>query len=126
VLRDYAEELAGEAHRQLAEGMDLSQWYRQHQDELRRSAYLREYNEVVANVLASDLAAEPRCWTAIAFLNADKSATTGSLGEYVESWSAATPEPHRAYVQKLAELLGVAGETAALKLASASPASPQR
>jgi hypothetical protein len=120
LLRDYAGQLAGEAHRHLAEGTDLSQWYRQHRDNLRGSAYLREYNEVLANVLASDLAAEPRHWTALAFLNADKSATIGDLGDYIESWSSATPEPQRAFVQKLAQLLGVADEAAPLKLASAS------
>ncbi|MGH8629771.1 MAG: hypothetical protein ACREU7_03265 [Burkholderiales bacterium] len=124
-LRDYAGQLAGEAHRRLAVGTDLSQWYRQHWDDLRGSAYLREYNEVLANVLASDLAAEPRYWAAIAFLNADKSSTIGSLEDYIKSWSSATPEPHRAFVQKLAQLLGVADEAAPLKIASASPASQQ-
>ncbi|MBC7945419.1 MAG: hypothetical protein H7X91_09210 [Burkholderiales bacterium] len=104
VLREYAEQLSGEAHRRLPYGMSASAWYATNRQAVSENPYLREKNEVCANLLLSLFERNPEHWTAIAYLNLDPTAAAAAFAEYLESWHRAAPAKHQVFIAEVIAL----------------------
>jgi hypothetical protein len=101
VLRHYAERLAGEAHRRLPHDTLLVEWYAANQEALRDDPYLRDKNEVCANMMLALFERSPKHWAAIGHLNRDSAALSGSLLGYLRSWHRAAPSEHRVFISQV-------------------------
>lgn len=87
-LRRYADRLIEEGHRKLPARTALAAWLRQNEDQMRNDPYLREKNEVVANLLLPLFERNPENWGALRYLNLDPEDARSSLRQYLENWYA--------------------------------------
>jgi hypothetical protein len=94
-LRGFFELLIGEGHRMLPADAPLAAWLRDNEDGLRRDPYLRQKNEVLANLLLPLFEHDPDNWQALAYLNLDPADARSSLRAYLSRWYASTPPAHR-------------------------------
>jgi hypothetical protein len=117
VLRHYAERLAGEAHRRLPHDDMLVEWYAANQEALRDDPYLRDKNEVCANMMLALFERSPEHWDAIGYLNRDSAALAGSLLGYLQSWHRAAPAKHHAFIAEVIALFGVPESGTKMRLA---------
>lgn len=85
-LRRYADRLIEEGHRKLPARTALAAWLRQNEDQMRNDPYLREKNEVVANLLLPLFERNPENWGALRYLNLDPEDARSSLRQYLENW----------------------------------------
>jgi tripartite-type tricarboxylate transporter receptor subunit TctC/ABC-type nitrate/sulfonate/bicarbonate transport system substrate-binding protein len=118
-LHAIAERFQRESHRKLPPGMTLAAWFRQSTGVLGRSAYDRDRNEVVANLLLPLFEENPELWEAIGFLNLD--APGASFQQYLQTWLDNAP-PRYQDVIRYAMTLFFARETAQ----TGAPRYPQR
>jgi hypothetical protein len=126
VLRHYAERLAGEAHRRLPHDTMLVEWYAANQEALRDDPYLRDKNEVCANMMLALFERSPEHWAAIGYLNRDSAALTGSLSGYLQSWHRAAPGEHRAFIAQVIGLFAAPDGGARVDLAFLEPGHDSR
>jgi hypothetical protein len=101
----FVERFLNEPHRQMPHNQALRTWFAERSGALRTSPYLREHNEVVANVLLPLFEENPRIWGAIAYLNLVKAGA--DFREYLQSWYDNAPEEHRDLIRYLMGLFGV-------------------
>jgi hypothetical protein len=106
-FREFALALMDEPHRRAAEE-PLARWYRAHREALARDPYLRPQNELIATRLLVLFEEQPGGWGALDCLNAVAAREAPSLGAYLQGWHRAAPSEHRAFLQKLLALFGVA------------------
>jgi hypothetical protein len=106
-LRGFFELLIGEGHRMLPADAPLAAWLRDNEDGLRRDPYLRQKNEVLANLLLPLFEHDPDNWQALAYLNLDPADARSSLRAYLSRWYASTPPAHRALVAGVLGLLAL-------------------
>ncbi|MBW7902710.1 MAG: hypothetical protein H3C26_14610 [Rhodocyclaceae bacterium] len=104
-LRRFFEHLIAEGHRQLPAHAPLSAWLREHETALRQNPYLREKNEVVANLLLPLFASDPQNWDALAYLNLDPDDARGTLEDYLRNWYDNAPLEHKRFVAGVLALL---------------------
>ncbi|WP_418319141.1 tripartite tricarboxylate transporter substrate binding protein [Piscinibacter sakaiensis] len=83
-LLETARRFQQEAHRRLPTGTTLAGWYALAGARLGASAYDRNRNEVVANLLLPLFEENPELWGAISFLNLQ--APGSSFRDYLQSW----------------------------------------
>ncbi len=83
-LLQIAQRFQRESHRRLPAGMTLAEWYRSASVNLTDTAYDRDRNEVVANLLLPLFEENPELWGALRFLNLD--APAGNFQQYLQSW----------------------------------------
>jgi hypothetical protein len=122
-LRDYSEHFLTEPHRQLPGNVALSAWFNQNKNDLRASPYLRQRNEVVANLLLPMFEQNPENWAAIGFLNMQP--TGGSFEDYLNHWHEAVPEPQKGVVESTMTLFGIQLNPASTVTASPKPVNPK-
>lgn len=122
-LREYSEHFLNEPHRALPSNVSLNAWFHQHEKDLRASPYLRQRNEVVANMLLPIFEQDPRNWAAIGYLNLQPSGS--SFQDYLNHWHEAVPEPHKAAVESTMTLFGITFNPAATVTASPKPLDPK-
>jgi hypothetical protein len=103
-LRVYAERLFREPHRTLPHETSIGTWYAANQQAVRENPYLRDKNEVCANLLLPLFERNPEHWAAIGYLNLDQKAVTASFMEYLESWRSAVPAKHRQFISEVIAL----------------------
>ena len=106
-LRGFFELLIGEGHRMLPAEAPLAAWLRDNEASLRRDPYLRQKNEVLANLLLPLFEHDPDNWQALAYLNLDPADARSSLRAYLSRWYASTPPAHRALVAGVLALLAL-------------------
>ncbi|MBK9784749.1 MAG: hypothetical protein IPP59_11525 [Betaproteobacteria bacterium] len=85
-LRRFFEHLIAEGHRQLPAHAPLSSWLQDNKDVLRQNPYLRDKNEVVANLLLPLFQNDPQNWDALTYLNLDPADARSSLEDYLRHW----------------------------------------
>lgn len=106
-FRLFAERLVSEGHRRLPSDQRLAHWLLDHEERLRKDPYLREKNELVANVLLPLFERYPGGWQAVGYLNRGGLEATASFDEYLAAWYAAAPMEHRRFIADVLGLLGV-------------------
>lgn len=116
-LRRFFDHLVAEGHRQLPPHTPLGTWLQENGERLRRDPYLRNENEVVANLLLPLFQENPQNWEALNYLNLDPSDARNSLGEYLSHWYENAPLEHKEFVGGVLALLRL-GDTAPKNLAS--------
>lgn len=117
-LRRFFDHLITEGHRQLPPHTPLASWLRDNEERLRRDPYLRNENEVVANLLLPLFKDNPQNWEALNYLNLNPDDARNSLGEYLRHWYQNTPLEHKRFVAGVLALLQH-DETLPASLASA-------
>lgn len=104
-LRRFFDLLISEGHRRLPPHTPLGIWLSENQEQLRNDPYLREKNEVVANLLLPLFQASPENWDALTYLNLDPADARNSLQEYLQHWYRNSPSEHRAFIGNMLSLL---------------------
>ena len=104
-LRRFFEHLLGEGHRQLPAYSPLASWLDDHKDELRKNPYLRDKNEVVANLLLPLFQSNPQNWDALTYLNLDPDDARSSLEDYLRHWYQHAPLEHKHFVASVLAML---------------------
>lgn len=104
-LRRFFEHLIGEGHRQLPSYAPLAGWLDDHKEELRQNPYLRDKNEVVANLLLPLFQSNPQNWDALTYLNLDPEDARSSLQDYLRHWYQNAPLEHKHFVASVLSLL---------------------
>ena len=111
-FREYAANLLNQPHRELTAGVTLAGWYQQNQISLRSDPYLRDKTELVANALLEIFERDPQSLSAIAYLNEEKSATSGSFKDYLTSWRSCCPRTQQNIVRQTMALFGMSDNEA--------------
>lgn len=104
-LRRFFDLLISEGHRQLPPNAPLASWLRDNEAALRNNPYLRDKNEVLANLLLPLFDGNPENWQALAYLNLDPADARSSLRAYLAHWYRNAPEEHRALVGDVLAML---------------------
>lgn len=104
-LQRFFEHLISEGHRQLPSYSPLSSWLQDNEKELRENPYLRDKNEVVANLLLPLFQTNPQNWDALTYLNLDPADAKSSLEEYLRHWYQNAPLEHKHFVASVLALL---------------------
>lgn len=104
-LRRFFDHLIAEGHRQLPPHTPLRRWLGDNEERLRSDPYLRNQNEVVANLLLPLFQEDPQNWAALSYLNLDPSDARNSLGEYLRHWYQNAPSEHKDFIANVLALL---------------------
>lgn len=113
-LRRFFDHLIAEGHRQLPAHAPLSSWLRENEAQLRRNPYLREKNEVLANLLLPLFSSDPQNWDALAYLNLDPADARSTLEDYLRRWYDNAPPEHKRFIASVLALLWERGLTPAV------------
>jgi hypothetical protein len=106
-LRRFFDLLISEGHRQLPPHSPLTTWLDNNEERLRHDPYLRQKNEVVANLLLPLFDRDPENWATLSYLNLDPSDARSSLREYLHHWYQNAPAAHKAFIADVLGLFGV-------------------
>jgi hypothetical protein len=104
-LRRFFDHLIAEGHRQLPPHTPLVSWLQENEAKLRNDPYLRQKNEVLANLLLPLFQENPQNWTALNYLNLDPSDARTDLAEYLRHWYENAPSEHKHFVGAVLALL---------------------
>ena len=113
-LRRFFDHLLAEGHRQLPAHTPLVSWLDENESQLRSDPYIRDKNEVVANLLLPLFQEDPQNWEALHYLNLNPDDARNTLAEYLGHWYQNAPLGHKRFV---------AGVLALFKLDNALPMS---
>jgi hypothetical protein len=108
-LLAYANAFLSQPHRMLPAGVSAADFMRQHEAMLRRDPYLRQHNELVANLLLPMFEHEPRIWEAVGYLNL--TGTGDDFGQYVSLWYADAPVGDKDAIRHVMRVLGIEPST---------------
>lgn len=97
-LRRFFDHLIAEGHRQLPHDTPLSAWLNDNEKRLRDDPYLRNKNEVVANLLLPLFQENPQNWAALNYLNLEPTDARNSLSEYLRHWYQNAPAEHKSFI----------------------------
>lgn len=106
-LRKFADQLVAEGHRQLPADTPLAKWLSENEDRLRNDPYLREKNEVVANLLLPLFEENRENWAALHYLNLDANDARNNLNQYLRNWYINAPQGHKSFIAKVLAMLGI-------------------
>lgn len=120
-LQRFFDLLISEGHRRLPAHTPLANWLRDNEDELRNNPYLRDKNEVVANLLLPLFEGSPEKWDALSYLNLDPRDARNSLRDYLQDWYRNAPAEHKEFVTSVLNMfqMGEVGPTLAATPAAA-------
>lgn len=105
LFRHFFDTLIAERHRRLPADTPLGEWLRENERFLRSDPYLRQKNEVLANLLLPLFEADPASWQALAYLNQHPEAARASLQTYLGDWYRSAPLAQRTLVSGVLSLL---------------------
>jgi hypothetical protein len=97
-LNGYTKAVLTEQHRRLPENTSLAQWFQENGPVLLDHPYLREKNELVANLFLPLLEQNPD-WRAAGFLNLDVPQSETSFHDYLANWYGQTPMEQREFIR---------------------------
>ena len=103
-LRALADYLINEPHRHLPPSRPLASWFKANQPHLEESPYLRDKNEVVANLMLPLFEQAPEAMSAIGYMNLRTEDADRQFGDYLRAWRDACPEDKRGVVQRIIAL----------------------
>lgn len=106
-LKRFFDLLINEGHRRLPPDSPLALWLKENGDELKNNPYLRQKNEVVANLLLPLFAARPENWDALAYLNLNPVSARRNLRDYLRHWYEHAPAEHKLFIARVLALLRV-------------------
>lgn len=104
-LKRFFDHLVNEGHRQLPPHTPLVSWLRDNEEPLRRDPYLRQKNEVVANLLLPLFQEDPQNWASLSYLNLDPTDARTTLEDYLRHWYKNAPIEHKRFVAGVLALL---------------------
>jgi hypothetical protein len=104
-LRRFFDHLISEGHRQLPAHSPLSVWLQENEAGLRADPYLRNKNEVVANLLLPLFKSNPQNWDALSYLNLNPEDARSSLADYLRHWYENAPTEHKRFIAAVLALL---------------------
>jgi hypothetical protein len=110
----YVERFLNERHRQLPPDVKLAEWFRQNEQTLRETPYLRDRNEIVANLMLPLFEENDALWESIGYLNLEPKAT--NFRGYLQTWHDNAPDEYKdtiRYIMALFGTLASPAETAA-------------
>ena len=122
-FRQYARRLQSQAHRHLPAQASFANWYYANRDALETNPYLREKNELVADVLLPLLEQTPGGLEATGYMNLDRAGRSGSFRDYLESWQKCCPSR---YEEIVARLMTLFERTESLDTVAATAMNPER
>lgn len=105
LFQRFFDTLIAERHRRLPAGTPLGEWLRENERSLRSDPYLRQKNEVLANLLLPLFESDPASWQALAYLNQHPEAARASLRSYLGDWYRSAPQTQRRLVSGVLALL---------------------
>lgn len=105
LFQRFFDTLIAERHRRLPAGTPLGEWLRENERALRGDPYLRQKNEVLANLLLPLFESDPASWQALAYLNQHPEAARASLRSYLGDWYRSAPQTQRRLVSGVLALL---------------------
>lgn len=126
-LRRFFDLLIAEGHRQLPPHTPLAVWLKHNEERLRQDPYLREKNEVVANLLLPLFERDPDNWSTLSYLNLDPGDARSSLRDYLGRWYENAPAEHKIFIAdvlglfQIREVIDVSGPAETTKVAVAAP-----
>jgi hypothetical protein len=103
-LNQFFNLLIAEGHRQLPPHAPLSDWLMSNEERLRENPYLREKNEVVANLLLPLFQRNPENWSSLSYLNLEPGDARGSLQDYLRNWYRNAPAEHKIFIAEVLAL----------------------
>lgn len=103
-LQALADYLINEPHRHLPPSRPLASWFRANQPHLEETPYLRDKNEVVANMMLPLFEQTPEAMGAIGYLNLNTEDADRRFGDYLRAWRDACPDKQRDVVQSIIAL----------------------
>ena len=106
-LRAFFDLLIAEGHRRLPPEAPLTTWLHDNEEALRSNPYLRQKNEVLANLLLPLFERNPENWQALSYMNLDPGDARSSLRSYLGQWYGNTPLAHRDLVAGVLALLAL-------------------
>jgi hypothetical protein len=118
-LRRFFDLLISEGHRRLPPHTPLAVWLAGNEEQLRQDPYLRDKNEVVANLLLPLFERDPENWATLSYLNLDPSDARSSLRDYLLHWYQNAPAEHKAFIASVLGLFNMQD-----MMAIADPVSP--
>jgi hypothetical protein len=89
-FRQYAERFLNEPHRSLPPDLALAQWFEANRSDLAKSPYVRQQNELVANLLLPLFEEIPEVWEAMAYLN--PTSFHERFEDHLQAWHDNAPE----------------------------------
>ena len=98
LMRRFFDHLISEGHRQLPAHTPLASWLQDNEARLRDNPYLRNENDLVANLLLPLFQADPQNWTALNYLNLDPTDARTSLRDYLHHWYKNAPTEHKTFI----------------------------
>jgi len=104
-LQDFFDLLIGERHRQLPPDLPFALWLRDNEAQLRLNPYLREKNDLMANLLLPLFEQQAGNWDSLRYLNLDPTDAHSSLEHYLLHWYQNAPPEHRPFVAGVLGLL---------------------
>jgi hypothetical protein len=104
-FRKYAEHFLNEPHRKLPSEMTLASWFDTNRDRLTGNAYVRQHNEVVANLLLPLFEENPEIWEAIDYLNT--APASQSFEDYLQAWHDSAPACYQHVIRYTMHLFGI-------------------
>lgn len=104
-LRRFFEHLVAEGHRQLPAHAPLASWLQDNEAQLRENPYLRDKNDIVANLLLPLFADNPQNWAALGYLNLDPADANASLDDYLQHWYRNAPVEHKHFIASVLAML---------------------
>lgn len=120
-LQRFFDLLISEGHRRLPAHTPLATWLRDNEEHMRRNPYLRDKNEVVANLLLPLFDGHPDKWDALSYLNLRPGEARNSLRDYLQDWYRNAPTEHKAFVASVLNMFRL-GEVAPTIAAAPSEA----
>lgn len=114
-LQRFFELLISEGHRRLPGQTPLATWLRENEARMRSNPYLRDKNELVANMLLPLFEGHRDKWDAVAYLNLDPSDARNNLHDYLQDWYRNAPVEHKAFITSVLNMfrMGEVGPTIA-------------
>lgn len=104
-MRRFFDLLVNEGHRRLPPHTALAAWLQDNEPRLRADPYLRDKNEVVANLLLPLFDSNPENWDAVTYLNLDPDDAHDSLQDYLSHWYRNAPSDHKIFIASVLALL---------------------
>lgn len=108
-LERFFNHLLAEGHRQLPPHTPLANWLHDNEERLRTNPYLRNENEVVANLLLPLFQDDPQNWAALNYLNLDPSDARNSLRDYLYHWYENAPVEHKHFIAGILAMFKIEG-----------------
>jgi len=103
-LQAFYDLLINEGHRRLPPHSPLAIWLGENEEALRHDPYLRQKNEVVANLLLPLFERDPENWATLSYLNLDPADARSSLRDYLHHWYLNAPTAHKTFVADILTL----------------------